>query len=276
MNNCNHIPLTEAHLFFDIKNHLLPNTESFFDCAQDEDMAVCMAFDAYGQGCRFILATPPDSAFYNPLNSSGSEGIPPRISETYQSLCSRINRFLPDMSLGLGCEIHCSRTNIEEVVSHLKAGHYPTMNGTSYVLVSFPENVSRADLWFCLDRLDKAGYKTILSHAQNIQALRYDIHEIRCLKGNAERGPDYLFKAMIQLDTLSLHPSEQNHWSWEMIRSGVVDMLATNARNTFTNPPHIREEVDALAKVCSSEYLKAIAWGNAAQCFLRRKDFGKA
>ena len=108
-------------MVFDVKNHLLPDTEPFCECAQDEDMAVCMAFDAYQQGCRFIMATPPDSAFYNhALNSSGSEGIPPWIMGTYQSLCGRIHRSLTDMAMGLGCEIHCSRANVEEVISHLK------------------------------------------------------------------------------------------------------------------------------------------------------------
>lgn len=255
-------------MFFDVKNHLLPDTEPFCECAQDEDMALCMAFDSYNQGCRFIMATPPDSAFYNTLNSSDSAGIPPWIMGTYQSLCDRIHRSLPDMAMGLGCEIRCSRANVEDVISHLKKGHYPTMNETSYVLVSFSEDVTRADLWFCLDCLDNAGYKPILSHAQNIQTLRYDIREIRCLKGEEERNPSYRFRALIQLDMLSLHPSEPNHWTWEMIRSGVVDMLATNAKNTFTHPPHIQEEMKELTKVCSSEYLKAITWDNAVQCFL--------
>lgn len=255
-------------MFFDVKNHLLPDAEPFCECAQDEDMAVCMAFDAYKQGCRFIMVTPPDFAFSNALSRPDSEGIPPCILAKYQSLRSRILRSMPDMPLGLGCEIHCSRSNVEEVISHLKKGHYPTMNSTSYILVSFAEDVTRADLWFCLDRLDKAGYKTILSHAQSIQTLRYDIREIRCLKGEEERSSDYRFKALIQLDTLSLHHSEPNHWSKEMIRSGVVDMLATNAKNSFTHPPHIREEVEELVRICSPEYLEAITWGNAAKRFL--------
>ena len=169
-------------MFFDIKNHLLPGAEPFCECAQDEDMAVCMARDAYGQGCRFIMATPPDFAFYNGLDSSGSEGMPTWILDTFQSLYRRIHRSLPDMAMGLGCEIHCSRANVDEVICHLKKGHYPTLNGTSCVLVSFAEDVSRADLWFCLDCLDKAGYKPVLSHAQSIWTLKYDIHEIRCLK----------------------------------------------------------------------------------------------
>lgn len=255
-------------MFFDAKNRLLPNTEPFCECAQDEDMSVCMAFDAYGQGCRFIMATPSDTAFRNALENPDAEGIPAGILDTYQSLHRRIRRSLPNLALGLGCEIHCSRSNVEEVVFHLHKGHYPTMNNTHCVLVSFDDDVTRADLWFCLNYLHKAGYTPILSHAQSLHTLKYDIHEIRCLKGEADRGPDYHFKALIQIDTFSLHHSEPNHWCEEMIRSGVVDMLGTNAKNSFTHPPHIQKELAELGKICSNEYLEAIIWGNAASFFL--------
>ncbi len=255
-------------MFFDIKHRLLPDTEPFCQGAQDEDMAECMAFEAYQQGCRFIMATPSDSAIQNALEDPDSEGIPSGIAKKYHSLSRRIRRSMPDLILGLGCEIRCSSGNVEEIIYHLNKGHYPTMNHTPYILVSFAEDVTRGDLWFCLEQLHRAGYMPILSHAQNIRTLRYDIHEIQCLKGNAERGPDYRFKALIQLDTLSLHPTESNHWSWEMIRSGVVDMLATNAKNSFSHPPHIQEELAALDRVCSPDYLKAITWGNAAKRFL--------
>ena len=57
-----------------------------------------------------------------------------------------------------------------------------------------------------------------------------------------------------------------------MIRSGVVDMLATNARNTFTHPPHIQEELKELTKVCSPEYLKAITYKNARELLINKES----
>ena len=251
-------------MFFDSKSHLLPGTEPFCQCAQDEDMALCMAYDAYKQGCRFLMATPPDYAFVNALQDADAEGIPAGIMKKYQSLRGKIGRYLPDMELGLGCEIRCSRGNLDDVIHHLNKGHLPTMNGSACILVSFADQVSREELWFCLDRLDRAGYRPILSHAQSLQALKYDIHEIRCLKGEEERGHNYHFRALIQVDMLSLRSAEMDPWSEEMLRSGVVDMLATDAKNTFSHPPHIRDEVANISKICSSDYLQHICWNHAA------------
>lgn len=248
-------------LFFDMKNHLLPDTEPFCSCAQDVEMAICMAFDAYNQGCRFIMVTPPDTAFVQAWKEPNGAA---RLLKRYQALCDSIRRYLPDMNFGLGCEIHCSRHNMEDVLEHLNKGHLPRMNDTQYVLVSFQDEISREDLWFCLDRLDQEGYLPILSHAQTLHALKGDIHEIRCLKGEADRDAKYRFRALIQIDTRSLHFSEQDHWGKEMIRKGVVDMLATDARNSFTHPPYIQEALSDISHICSTEYLEAISWHHAA------------
>lgn len=261
-------------MFFDIKNHLLPGTEPFCCCAQDEEMALVMAFRAQNQGCRFILATPPDTAFLQGLDGPA---IFDNVDDRFLSLSKKLRKHLPDMGLGLGCEISCTREKLERILHHLDQGNLPGLNGTRYILVSFPTDVSRKDLWFCLDRLDRAGWLPILSHAQSIHTLKNDIHEIRCLKGEVYRGEDYRFRCLIQMDTLALHFSEQDyHWARKMIEAGVVDMLATGARNTFTHPPLIQNVLEELP--CSQEYLEAITWKNAADLLLddqhRKERFG--
>lgn len=256
--------------FFDVKNHLMPDTEAFCQCAQDEEMALCMAFQAQEQGCRFILATPPDEAFLRELENPGAEGIPAAVSDRFDSLHRKLRRRLPGMELGLGCEINCSRDKLDSILHHLEKGHLPGLNGTRCILVSFQEDVSREDLWFCLDRLDRAGWRPILSHAQRIRTLEHDIHEIKCLKGEEYRGDYYRFRCLIQLDTLSLHFSERDcAWSRKMIECGVADMLATDARNTYTHPPYILNVLKELP--CSREYLEDIAWNNAKNLLLDGK-----
>lgn len=245
--------------FFDTKNHLLPDTEAFCRCAQDEEMALCMAFRAQDQGCRFILATPPDEAF---LQGMDVPAIYADVHERFRSLSRAMGKRLPNMGFGLGCEISCSRSKLDSILEHLEKGHLPGLNGTRCILVSFQEDVSREDLWFCLDRLDRAGWQPILSHAQSIRTLENDIHEIKCLKGQEYRGDYYRFRCLIQLDTLSLHFSEREYgWSRKMIECGVVDLLATDSRNTFTHPPYIQNVLANLP--CSREYLEDIAWNNA-------------
>ena len=52
-----------------------------------------------------------------------------------------------------------------------------------------------------------------------------------------------------------------------MIEHCVVDVLGTDARNTFTNPPHIWEELESIVNLCDPAYLAAIIEGNGKQYF---------
>ena len=261
-------------MFFDTKTHILYETEPFCSCAQDEDMAYCMALMAYAQGCHFLLATPPADAFLNALQNPEEKGIPEIIQERFTTLKQRIleSESMPEMKLvGLGCEIPCTRQNLDRMIEHLDMGHLPTLNNSGYVLLSFQEDVSREELWACLDRLDRAGYQSVISHVQRIQTLKGDPQEIRCLKGEGLRGEQYQFKAKIQLDTLSLQePAYNTWWSEQLIREGLVDVLATDARNTFTHPPHIAEELERAKPLCSQDYFEKITFDNAQNWFVPR------
>lgn len=61
-------------MFFDTRHHLLYDVEDYTRCPHDEQMSLSMAYRAYVQGCRYIMVTPPDSAFLN----AESKGIPSR------------------------------------------------------------------------------------------------------------------------------------------------------------------------------------------------------
>ena len=242
-------------MFFDVKNHILYGTKPFCMCADDENMALVMAFNAYENGCRFILATPPHSAFL-------SAGMYEQVRLT--RLVDMIHSYLPDMQIGLGCELECTRDNIDQLIRYLDSHRLPTLHGTRWVLVSFPENVSREDLWYVLDRLDRSGYAPVLSHAETLRCL--DLNEIRCLKGEGPRDDSkYRFRCRIQLDTYSLHPSDPHREQAEnLIRCRLVDVLGTNARNTSSFPGYIQPAIESMKTLCSEDYLNRICCLNAA------------
>lgn len=244
-------------MFFDTRHHLLHDIEDYTRCPQDEQMTLGMTYQSYDQGCRFIMVTPASSAFLN------AEGMGISIRGRFDSLENKIRKYLPDMELGLGCELECTRDNVEELLQHLNTGSLPTLNGSGWVLVSFPDAVQREDLWFCLEQLYNAGYRPVLCHAQSIQSLKYDIHEIEELRNASNRFP-----CLIQLDTLSLSEPDMD-WARKMIEARVVDVLGTDARNTFTNPPHIRDELQSIVNICDPAYLDAITEGNAKKHFLK-------
>ena len=257
-------------MFFDVKNHILHGTEPFCSCAQDEDMAYCMALEAYSQGCRFILATPPADAFLN----AADRGEGHAVWERFEALRQRVreSESMHGMDLGLGCEIPCSRKALKNIVDHLAKGTLPTLHGSRFVLLSFQRDVTREELWHCLDYLDQAGYVPVISHIQTIETLKGDVEEIRCLKGEGPRDEKYRFRAVIQLDTLSIsEPDYDAWWPEKLIRAGVVDVMATDARNTFTHPPHIREELKKARGFCTQQYWERITWKNAFQWLVLNK-----
>lgn len=163
-------------MFFDAKNHILYGTEIFCISADDEKMALVMAYNAHEHGCRYILATRPHSAF---LSAGMYEQV------RFTRLADMIRSCLPDMQIGLGCELECTRDNIDPLIRYLDIGRLPTLHGTRWVLASFQEDVSREDLLYCLDRLDRAGYTPVLSRAETLRCL--DPGEIRRL--NAAHMP---------------------------------------------------------------------------------------
>lgn len=256
-------------MFFDIKNHLLFDTEPLSRCAMDLQMAVGMAYNGYQQGCRSVMATPPDDAFLKELSNPDATGLPERIRSKMNLLRCTLRGLLPRMQLFLGCELICTPENIDRLIFHLNRGHLPTLNGTGYVLVSFRDDIPLSDIWLCFDKLKDAGYDPILSHAESLQALKWNLHEIRALKGDGPRDNDrHKFRCKIQVDTTSFHHSIHNQaWARELIRSGVVDLLASDARNTSSHPVHIREEVASITPLCTPDYLDAITFRNAQNLF---------
>lgn len=197
-----------------------------------------------------------------------SAGIEEDVLELMAYLKAHVGDPEADMKMFLGCEVAMDASNADEKISYLEAGSLPTLNGTRCVLVSFPDNIDRSDLWQCLHKLDQAGYIPVIAHAQTLGTFReHDgMHEIRCIKGDGLRDPMYHFRALIQLDTLSLQNMEH---AKEMVREGVVDFLGTNAYNSFTNPPHIEAEVETASGICNPAYLAAISEGNAKKYFLK-------
>lgn len=236
--------------FFDMKCHLLPASEAFGQCPQDMNMAMCMVYDAHNQGSNFILVTPPDLQFLKLPEYPHPESVKAR----FDHLCREIHFYMPDVVLGLGCELHCTRNEVEKLIVNLDSKKLPTMGRSNYILVSFPDNISREDLWFCVNRFSERGYRPVISHAQSIHTLRTNnaINEIHWLKTKG---------CLIQVDTISF--SEDAHWSDELVRAGVVDILGTCARNTYTHPPHIKKELKHLKGICSASYFDAITCENA-------------
>ena len=55
---------------------------------------------------------------------------------------------------------------MDEVIHYLQMGIYPTLNRTRYVLAEFFPNASNKAIYYCLRRLQQAGFIPVLAHAE--------------------------------------------------------------------------------------------------------------
>lgn len=232
--------------FFDTHTHMIWGLNHG---PQEQEMALCMLSRSYDQGARRIMLTPHSDEFRN--NSK-------TIRENYQAMKAMLRSFsdvLPDLQVGLGCEVLCEAAAIGEIIGHLKNGRFPTLNGSNHVLAEFAPGASLKDIWHCVNALLEAGFVPVIAHIERYDVLRGNTHEVGWLRKAGCR---------IQLNTSSLHFSEPNcWWAQELVRKELVDFLGTDAHNTYSFPPRIREELESLRSICSREYLEKIAFRNA-------------
>lgn len=242
--------------FFDTHTHMIWGLNHG---PEDQEMVLCMLSRSYDQGARRILLTPHSDEFLR-----ASE----KIHDHYRAMEAMVRRFsdvMPGLQVGLGCEVLCEKDNMAQTITHLKNGRLPTLNGTDHVLAEFFPGVSLADLWQCVFALQGAGFVPVLAHAERYSELwKTDNGHEAAWKGVYEVEQLQKAGCRIQVNTSSLHHAHPSCWkAKELIRNGKVDFLGTDAHDTYSFPPRIREELDSLKEICSQEYRDAIAFRNA-------------
>src|SRR5207249_11676772 len=112
-------------------------------------------------------------------------------------------------------------------------GRILTLAGSRYLLLEPPHHVMPPQLDDCIFRLQSAGYVAILTHPERLSWI----------------GPQYaLVRRMvhkglwIQLTAGSLtgrFGQGPRYWAERMLDEGLCHVIATDAHNTSTRPPHM-------------------------------------
>ena len=144
----------------DIHMHLIPGVD---DGAESMEMSLLMMLRAGDQGIRQIIATPHSEAFR--YSKDGARIIFRRLQDA--AAASGL-----ETGLYLGCEIFCEPDRMEEIVTALDTGRYPTMNGTRYVLMEFSQWIMPENTVPCVKALVRAGYRPIIAHMERYHYLR--------------------------------------------------------------------------------------------------------
>ena len=142
-------------MIIDIHCHILPGVD---DGARDARSTIRMLKIAKEEGIGAIIATPH---YFCGMEKEKVQQIQTKfsaVSEWWKQLD-------PEGELYLGSELFYG----EGLVDELNQGYAPTMNGTKYVLVEFPEYVEFPNIQNAIRKLRYGGYIPIIAHIE-----RYD------------------------------------------------------------------------------------------------------
>jgi len=252
---------------FDIHYHLIPNVDNGPDTI---GCALEMVKISYDQGVRTIVATPH---LYHPAEFRGNIDMTRDMNQEFEALRAHIQTSYPEMEIYLGAEIYLSKKDLE----HLDQVKITTMNDTRYVLVEFSGDIAFTELDQALRELKKLGYHPILAHAEVYKCFTHHMEEILRLR---EQG------ILIQCSAghvIEFRKKPEKIRTAEMLRQGLVDIIASNGHNLSTSRPDLAKAYIYIkkkygpdeAKRLFIENPKTIIEGGIVEQPLREINFSK-
>ncbi len=230
--------------FFDIHSHMLAGVD---DGARDDTMMYAMLDMAYEDGTRALCLTPHYSPYLFGNTSESSQ-------KAFERLKAYAAEKYPDLLLFLGHELGFFGGAAEALAS----GKCRTLNGTSCILVDFPESVEGYEIKQATERLLALGYKVILAHVERYTSL-YD--EFEWLQHFVfEKG------GMLQINASSVTGawgSGAKKQCKKLLKAYLVQFIGSDGHNLTTRPPLVSVCMKFLNKHCEERYVADLVWNNA-------------
>jgi protein-tyrosine phosphatase len=232
----------------DIHHHLLWGLD---DGAKSVDMSLEMARIAAADGISHIICSPHANGQY----VYESHIIAEKISELQRLLDSEKIA----LKLGKGCDFHMSYENIQE--AKLDPSRF-SINGHGYLLVEIPDYGLPRGLTDIFYQLQLAGLTPILTHPERNPTLQNDQPRIvDWLRGGV----------LIQVTAGSVMGrmgKQAEKMAHELLANRWVHFLATDAHNTTSRPPKMREAFEVVAKKYGPDYARLLCVSNPLAAFM--------
>jgi len=214
----------------DIHTHILPGID---DGVKTEDDAVEFARMAAEDGVRTIVATPHcRDGFY--VNERAD------VLAMTATLRERLARESVEVELVAGAEVHIC----PELVERILDGRAPTLgNNGKTLLLELSLTQYPVELENLIFQLKLAGVVPILAHPERIRFFEDDIGRYEALVRLGAYG---------QITTGSLlgeFGRKTQEFSRELVRKGLIHVVATDAHNVRGRPPIMSEAVEALTSL---------------------------
>jgi protein-tyrosine phosphatase len=203
----------------DLHCHLLPGVD---DGSKNLAMSLEMARMACADGITTVVCTPH-------ILPTVYENKGPDIKSGVTLLQQEISEAGIRLRLLSGADVHI----VPDLVCGLHDGRILPLAGSRYLLLEPPHHVMPPQFDDCIFRLQSAGYVAILTHPERLSWIEPQYASIRRM---VEKG------LWIQLTAGSLtgrFGQGARYWAERMLDEGLCHVVATDAHNTSTRPPHL-------------------------------------
>lgn len=216
----------------DLHSHIIPGVD---DGPKTIEESLRLLEEAYNQGVRHIVAT-------SHRRKGMFETPEATILEYFLLLNSRAKTQFPDLELSYGGELYYS----DHMLSQLEAGHFPTLNGTRFVLIEFSSRTPYTSINQAVRQVSWLGLTPLLAHIERYEALAFDdkkVAELIQLGAYTQVNSSSLLKPKLFGDR---HKQLKKRARF-FLDKGLVHCVASDMHNLEQRRPYMREAYDLVA-----------------------------
>ncbi len=231
----------------DLHHHLLPGLD---DGSPDLRTSVEMARIAEAEGITHVVCTPHASSRY--------AFDPKKNADLASELRESLRTAGVHLTLGLGCDFHISYDNVQDALAH--PDRY-SINAHDYLLIELPDFSLAPNLPETFYELRLRGMIPILTHPERNPTLQRDPGRL------LPWLRDGMLCQVTAGSVLGHMGKEAERFARRMLKNRWVHFIATDAHNTGSRAPRMREAADLIAKRHGPEYAELICRSNPFAVF---------
>lgn len=226
----------------DLHTHILPAVD---DGVRTDDEAVEFARVAWGDGVRTLVATPHcRDGFYVNDRSTVVAGV--------ERLRERLAREMIDLDLRPGAEVHLC----PDLVERVRDGRALTLNDNGRtLLLELSLTQYQVELEALVFQLKLAGLEVLFAHPERIRFFQEDIRRYEALVHLGAWGQITTGSVMGDFGT------EARSFSTELLRKGLVHVLASDAHNVRGRPPLITPALQEIVGMVGERRARSMVEG---------------
>ena len=231
----------------DIHTHLLPGLD---DGSPDMETTLAMARMAAADGITHVVCTPHANHRY-PYD-------PFRVEDLIAQVRGRLAETGIALQLARGADFHLTYENIQEALADPARF---SIAGRGYIMTELPEYGSFSSFDETYYELRLAGMTPVLTHPERNPTLQE----------NRAKLDDWLhLGVLLQVTANSVRGDmgkKAQRMAMDLLEKRQVHFIATDAHNTTSRPPRMRETYDLIAKRYGVNYADALCKSNPLCAF---------